>query len=120
MIICNSIQVNEKQKSLCKHWFAEFKILYNIVSVCGLKILNNFVSFIIGQHLLSAVLETKFGYSTLAWWLGENVAYIELDTKQVTEDQKNEVEAILNKYIRENLPVKVLVYEKDDPRINVR
>ncbi|XP_026480517.1 alanyl-tRNA editing protein Aarsd1-B isoform X1 [Ctenocephalides felis] len=71
-----------------------------------------------GQHLLSAVLESKFGYSTLAWWLGENVAYIELDTKQVTEDQKNEVEAILNKYIRENLPVKVLVYEKDDPRIN--
>lgn len=38
----------------------------------------------------------------------------------MTEDQKNEVEAILNKYIRENLPVKVLVYEKDDPRINVR
>lgn len=33
-----------------------------------------------GQHLLSAVLERDFSYTTVSWWLGEEVSYVELGT----------------------------------------
>lgn len=31
-----------------------------------------------GQHLISAVLEKEFNYTTVSWWLGEEVSYVEL------------------------------------------
>lgn len=31
-----------------------------------------------GQHLISAIIEREFKYTTVSWWLGEEVSYIEL------------------------------------------
>lgn len=31
-----------------------------------------------GQHLISAVIDREFNYTTVSWWLGEEVCYIEL------------------------------------------
>lgn len=31
-----------------------------------------------GQHLITAVIDQKFQFGTVSWWLGEEVSYIEL------------------------------------------
>lgn len=34
-----------------------------------------------GQHLITAVIDKEFKYTTVSWWLGEEVSYIELGTR---------------------------------------
>lgn len=31
-----------------------------------------------GQHLITAIVDSLFGYKTTSWWLGEFVSHIEL------------------------------------------
>lgn len=32
----------------------------------------------VGQHLITALADSEFGYSTTSWWLGEEISFIEL------------------------------------------
>lgn len=34
--------------------------------------------FASGQHLITAIADAEYGFATTAWWLGEEVTYIEL------------------------------------------
>lgn len=52
------------------------------------------------QHLLSAILDSKFGYETISWDLGRNVSHVELNTPKVTSEQLKEVELECNIKIR--------------------
>ena len=68
-----------------------------------------------GQHLISAIFD-KMNIETLSWWMAENekdkigVSYIELDTKDITEEQLEKVENECNQAIRDHLEVKTHVF----------
>ncbi|KAF5303349.1 hypothetical protein FQR65_LT08262 [Abscondita terminalis] len=64
-----------------------------------------------GQHLLSAIIETDYGFDTLSWYLGEQVSYIELDTPSFDSQQILETENKCNELIRSALNVTVDVYQ---------
>lgn len=68
-----------------------------------------------GQHLITAIADAEFGYSTTSWWLGEEISHIELDTQEITEEQIDKLEYLVNEKIRQSLPVDVTVYEENDP-----
>lgn len=64
---------------------------------------------ILGQHLLSAVLD-RDDIKTLSWSLGVDVSYIEIDPKiNITQDKLDEVENICNAAIAAATPVTVHV-----------
>ena len=60
-----------------------------------------------GQHLISAIFD-KCGIETLSWWMAENdtgkvgVSYIELDTKEISQEQLEQVENECNQSIRKS------------------
>ncbi|KAK9701198.1 hypothetical protein K7432_011820 [Basidiobolus ranarum] len=60
-----------------------------------------------GQHLISAVMESEFGFVTLSWNLGLIKSHIELDTKKSvpTQEQIDKLEIILNEKIRSAISV---------------
>ncbi|CAG9761661.1 unnamed protein product [Ceutorhynchus assimilis] len=68
-----------------------------------------------GQHLITALIDKEFEFPTVSWWLGEDVSYIELDTKSITENQIREAEGKINELIRNGKKVTVEVYTKDTP-----
>ncbi|XP_045464052.1 alanyl-tRNA editing protein Aarsd1 [Harmonia axyridis] len=68
-----------------------------------------------GQHLISAIFEKNYKLTTVSWWLGEEVSYIELDTPSVSDELLIEVENEVNKLIQEARKVEVIVYSKDTP-----
>lgn len=35
-----------------------------------------------GQHLITAIIDKEFSYTTVSWWLGEEVCYIELGSRK--------------------------------------
>uniref|UniRef100_A0A023F7Z2 Putative metal-dependent hydrolase n=1 Tax=Triatoma infestans TaxID=30076 RepID=A0A023F7Z2_TRIIF len=70
-----------------------------------------------GQHLITALADSEFGYSTTSWWLGEEISFIELDTAQITNEELNSLEEIVNEKIRQALSVTVKVYEEGDPEL---
>ncbi|XP_034249648.1 alanyl-tRNA editing protein Aarsd1 [Thrips palmi] len=70
-----------------------------------------------GQHLITAVIAEEYGYATSSWWLGEEVSYLELDTPSISTDQVANAEKLVNQYIREARPVKVNVYESNNPEL---
>uniref|UniRef100_A0A224XPM8 Alanyl-transfer RNA synthetases family profile domain-containing protein n=1 Tax=Panstrongylus lignarius TaxID=156445 RepID=A0A224XPM8_9HEMI len=70
-----------------------------------------------GQHLITALADSEFGYSTTSWWLGEEISFIELDTSQITNKELNALEEIVNEKIRQALSVTVKVYEEGDPEL---
>ncbi|XP_066152137.1 alanyl-tRNA editing protein Aarsd1-B isoform X2 [Euwallacea fornicatus] len=63
-----------------------------------------------GQHLVTAVIDREFKYSTVSWWLGEEVSYIELDTPKITDEEIREAENKINSLIRDGKRVSVEVY----------
>lgn len=71
-----------------------------------------------GQHLITALFEREYQYDTKAWWLGSETSYIELDAKNVTEDQVNNIEKLANSLISLHTPVNVNVYEANDPALS--
>lgn len=68
-----------------------------------------------GQHLITAIFDREFKIPTKSWWLGTETSYVDLDTKDVTEEQVRHVETICNELISEATPVKVDIYSADDP-----
>ena len=64
-----------------------------------------------GQHLISALFEKEFNYNTKAWWLGGESSYIELDNKNITEEEMKKIENMSNTYIAQAIPVNVQIYE---------
>lgn len=64
-----------------------------------------------GQHLISALFEKEFKYNTKAWWLGGESSYIEIDGKNITEEEMKKVETMSNEFIAQALPVNVKIYE---------
>ncbi len=55
-----------------------------------------------GQHLLSAAFEELFSYKTMSFHLGKEVSTIDIDTKNLTEQEALEAEKLVNKIILEN------------------
>ncbi|XP_058062243.1 alanyl-tRNA editing protein Aarsd1-A isoform X1 [Anopheles bellator] len=70
-----------------------------------------------GQHLITAIFDRDLKYNTKSWWLGSESSYIDLDTNDVTPEQLETVEKICNELIADCTPVRVKVYEADDPAL---
>jgi misacylated tRNA(Ala) deacylase len=60
-----------------------------------------------GQHLISDIAEDHFGWITYCWNLKETKAYVEFDKIQPTPDQLNELEEMVNEFIRAAHPVEI-------------
>lgn len=67
-----------------------------------------------GQHLISALFEKEFNYNTKAWWLGAESSYIEIDSKEIKEEDMKKIELMANANIAQALPVTVNIYETAD------
>jgi alanyl-tRNA synthetase len=60
-----------------------------------------------GQHLLSAVIESIFGYATVSVHMGAQISTIELETPQFSDEQVARAEAQCGELIAACLPVKI-------------
>ncbi len=67
-----------------------------------------------GQHILSAILEQKYGWQTIGFHLGEETATIDLTTREIAPELLLEVEEEVNHIVMENLPVKVENYRREE------
>lgn len=70
-----------------------------------------------GQHLITALAETMFGYKTTSWELGRQRSTIELDTAGVKPAQLQALEEAVNERIRAHVPVNVQLFAVDDPAL---
>ncbi|XP_071103121.1 alanyl-tRNA editing protein Aarsd1-B-like [Haliotis cracherodii] len=71
-----------------------------------------------GQHLITALADSMYGYKTTSWNLGEKVSFIELDTPQMKADELVTLEETVNAKIRDAVPMTPKLYEnKDDPEL---
>ncbi|KAJ4448866.1 hypothetical protein ANN_00257, partial [Periplaneta americana] len=70
-----------------------------------------------GQHLITALADINYGYSTTSWWLGEEESYIELGTPSMKPEEMDELEKLVNEKIREATPVNVTVYQEGDDEL---
>lgn len=70
-----------------------------------------------GQHLITALAETMFGYKTTSWELGRQKGTIELDTLSVKPAQVQALEEAVNEKIRAHVPVSVQLLSLDDPAV---
>ncbi|WP_338786846.1 alanyl-tRNA editing protein [Metabacillus sp. FJAT-53654] len=55
-----------------------------------------------GQHILSAAFEEVYGYKTVSFHLGKELCTIDLEIKNLNEEEANRTEALANKIILEN------------------
>ncbi|TRY93947.1 hypothetical protein DNTS_022025 [Danionella cerebrum] len=70
-----------------------------------------------GQHLITALADTMFGYKTTSWDLGRQRSSIELDTASVKPGEMEALEAAVNEKIRAQLAVRVNLLSIDDPAV---
>ncbi|KAI3364972.1 hypothetical protein L3Q82_001142 [Scortum barcoo] len=70
-----------------------------------------------GQHLITALADTFFGYKTTSWELGRQRSTIELDTPSVKPAQLQALEEAINEKIRAHVPVTVQLLSIDDPAV---
>ncbi|XP_070846152.1 alanyl-tRNA editing protein Aarsd1 [Chaetodon trifascialis] len=70
-----------------------------------------------GQHLITALADTFFGYKTTSWELGRQRSTIELDTPSVKPGQLQALEEAVNEKIRAHVPVTVQLLSIDDPAV---
>lgn len=76
-----------------------------------------------GQHVLSAVAETIFGWVTLSWALGEKRSSVELqikDNQTPTQEQLWQLEHHVNQIIAEARPVSIVTESDHVDRDNFR
>uniref|UniRef100_A0A8D3C2M7 Alanyl-tRNA editing protein Aarsd1 n=1 Tax=Scophthalmus maximus TaxID=52904 RepID=A0A8D3C2M7_SCOMX len=73
-----------------------------------------------GQHLITALADTMFGYKTTSWELGRQRSTIELDTPSVKPAQLQALEVATNEKIRAHVPVTVQLLSIDDPAVRSR
>ncbi|XP_063819251.1 alanyl-tRNA editing protein Aarsd1 [Pseudophryne corroboree] len=62
-----------------------------------------------GQHLITAIADSLYGFKTSSWELGRQRSFIELDTPTMTSEQVEAIEQLVNKKIRQRVPVTVRV-----------
>ncbi|CAH2301984.1 alanyl-tRNA editing Aarsd1 [Pelobates cultripes] len=72
-----------------------------------------------GQHLVTAIADSLYGYKTTSWELGRQRSFIELDTPVVTVEQIDVIEKLVNQKIRERVPVVVRLITTDDPEFDM-
>lgn len=72
-----------------------------------------------GQHLLSAALVELFGFQTVSFHMGEEVSTIELATKDLTQAESEQVEALANGRVREARPV-IISFQDAAGELNLR
>ncbi|XP_054622809.1 alanyl-tRNA editing protein Aarsd1 isoform X2 [Dunckerocampus dactyliophorus] len=70
-----------------------------------------------GQHLITALADTMFGYKTTSWELGRHRSTIELDTLSVKPAQLQALEDAVNEKIRAHIPVGVKLLSMDSPEV---
>ncbi|KAG7325540.1 hypothetical protein KOW79_011856 [Hemibagrus wyckioides] len=70
-----------------------------------------------GQHLITALADTMFGYKTTSWDLGCQRSSIELDTASVKPGEMEALEDAVNDRIRAHVPVNVRLLSLDDPDV---
>lgn len=71
-----------------------------------------------GQHLITALADSMFGFKTTSWWLGDKVSRIELDTLEISNEQMKSLEVTVNQKISEARPVNVKIYNSSaDPAL---
>ncbi|KAA8581746.1 hypothetical protein FQN60_003327 [Etheostoma spectabile] len=70
-----------------------------------------------GQHLITALADTLFGYKTTSWELGRQRSTIELDTPSVKPAQLQALEEAINEKIRVHVPVTIQLLSIDDPAV---
>lgn len=129
LIICSSTRVR-----LNKLW-----TLVPFFILC-----HNHFSFpcLSGQHLITALADTMFGYKTTSWYVSAHITFsvhvktwaftcscsslrdlacqkstIELDTHSVQPAQLQELEEVVNEKIRAHVPVNVKLLSLDDPAV---
>ncbi|XP_077108178.1 alanyl-tRNA editing protein Aarsd1 isoform X2 [Ranitomeya variabilis] len=71
-----------------------------------------------GQHLITAIADSLYGFKTTSWELGRQRSSIELDTPTMTNQQVEAVELLVNQKIRQRVPVVVRVITTDDDEFN--
>ncbi|KAG7256568.1 hypothetical protein CRUP_015912 [Coryphaenoides rupestris] len=70
-----------------------------------------------GQHLITALAETMFGFKTTSWELGRQRSSIELEAPALTPAQLGALEDAVNEKIRAHVPVTVQLLSLDDPAV---
>nr|CAB3219602.1 alanyl-tRNA editing protein Aarsd1-like [Phallusia mammillata] len=67
------------------------------------------------QHLITAIADHEYGYKTTSWDLGKSVSFIELDTPNISEEQRQNIEKLTNKAIQDSVAVQVHVTQVGSP-----
>uniref|UniRef100_H3D5P5 Alanyl-tRNA synthetase domain containing 1 n=1 Tax=Tetraodon nigroviridis TaxID=99883 RepID=H3D5P5_TETNG len=70
-----------------------------------------------GQHLITALADSLFGYKTTSWEHGRQRSNIELDTPSFKPGQLQALEDAVNEKIRAHIPVTVQFLSLDDPAV---
>jgi len=65
------------------------------------------------QHMLSGIIEDKYGIKTVSFHMGEEDSSIETDVRTITEDRIDEIETLVNDAIFKNIEVKKYFTEKE-------
>ncbi|XP_075033524.1 alanyl-tRNA editing protein Aarsd1-B-like isoform X1 [Mixophyes fleayi] len=71
-----------------------------------------------GQHLVTAIADSLYGFKTTSWELGRQRSSIELDTPTMTSEQVETVEQLVNQKIRQRVPVTVRVITAYEPEFD--
>ncbi|XP_074653465.1 alanyl-tRNA editing protein Aarsd1-A-like [Tubulanus polymorphus] len=72
-----------------------------------------------GQHLVTAIADSMFGYKTTSWNLGANTSFIELDTVSMKDTEMQRLEEVVNEKIRQSVEMFPQLFDsKDDPALN--
>ena len=74
-----------------------------------------------GQHILSSCFKSYHNLNTVSVHLGQDITMIELDVPTVEESQLSEVEQHANQMIRDNLPVRSIIVDRENlDKFNLR
>lgn len=68
-----------------------------------------------GEHIVSGLIHTKFGYNNVGFHMGSDMLTIDLDGEFSVEDMK-EIERRANQIVWENRPVDIQVYSEEEVR----
>ncbi|CAG9619534.1 alanyl-tRNA editing protein [Sutcliffiella rhizosphaerae] len=67
-----------------------------------------------GQHLLSAAFEELFSYKTISFHLGKEMCTIDIATPELTLDEANKAEGLVNQIILENRMIETKWVSKEE------
>uniref|UniRef100_A0A8D0CD33 Alanyl-tRNA synthetase domain containing 1 n=1 Tax=Scleropages formosus TaxID=113540 RepID=A0A8D0CD33_SCLFO len=70
-----------------------------------------------GQHLITALADSTFGYKTTSWELGRQYSTIELNTAMVKAGEVEALENAVNDKIRAAVPITIELLFLDDPAV---